>query len=880
MISSATDAYKAIKSDSVEESAAYGESAAWKAGGVAAGAAAGAALGSIIPGLGTAVGALVGAGVGGIAGWIKGNKIKEEYQDNVEEMQKELEKAQKVFEATGLSIEDVKFKNRALTQAMNDSEVSAEEFALMFQEDCAAVMKEAFGDVKLSLAEIKDLAGKITFGDMKEGLEGFNMAASNTESAFATLKNSVSDIKKQNWRVGLGIKLSETDLDNYKQSIDSFMESAKSYIENSHYEASVAVNLILGNENTQIDVLNDSYYKSLEEQINNLNQQLKTVLDDALQDGVISTEKIRLPDGTLQLSEAEEIKNLQSQIIHITDKISTAQSEAEFQSLGIKYSGAELDAESFASMQEELKANVESMVETYDNALTVTLANLNMQLDDGAISQETYDALVKEATEGYQAQISELNARVEKFNLDSISSAWETELDGILPNMEGDLSERLSEAMRNAIAIDPDVEGWTQEDVRKWFGMENIDASVFEDIFVMLKQTALATPEGIKEEIVQNFKDQIPTVEEIKEAIDWDNMTSGDWKQLMESVKGPTDGESYCLPNEDDKKQLKEQFGESFDNIKQLYAEALHDALESNADNETLNTFMEQYMSGKGADVSELSFDDTGAAVIKGVGSAIMNADMTEITSAVDTLKENTDGYVNTAFEAGVSTTMPVNVTAQYNLLNPNAKISVSGGGSGTTTITTSISSYAAASQENAGTNAAGGFVTGKQLSWLAEEGYGEFVIPTNPSRRTRALELYEQAGNMLGVGAHAAGGFVGGSRDVFPSEKYAVRGENEGNEITFYGYDENTEKNGSNSEMPYYDSGSFSMPDTAGNGIPIQIDVNMSPEINIQASEGGNAESIADAVMGRILGIADEIGGEMASRLMDVFSNMPLAGV
>ena len=81
LISSALDAYKAIKSDDADEKKAYGESAAWKAGGVAAGAAAGAAIGSIIPGLGTAVGALIGAGVGGIAGWIKGNKVKEEYQD-------------------------------------------------------------------------------------------------------------------------------------------------------------------------------------------------------------------------------------------------------------------------------------------------------------------------------------------------------------------------------------------------------------------------------------------------------------------------------------------------------------------------------------------------------------------------------------------------------------------------------------------------------------------------------------------------------------------------------------------------------------------------------------------------------------------------------
>lgn len=186
LVSSAMDLYKSIKSDNKDEKAAYGGSAAWKAGGVAAGAAAGAALGSVIPGLGTAVGALIGAGVGGIAGWIKGNKVKEEYQDNVEEMQKEAEKAQKIFQATGLSIEDVRFQNKALQDAMNDSEVSAEQFSAMFQEECENVAKNAFGKIKLSLEEVKSIASDITFGDMTDGLNTFTTATTNGSAGLRT----------------------------------------------------------------------------------------------------------------------------------------------------------------------------------------------------------------------------------------------------------------------------------------------------------------------------------------------------------------------------------------------------------------------------------------------------------------------------------------------------------------------------------------------------------------------------------------------------------------------------------------------------------------------------------------------------------------------
>ena len=157
LISGATDAYKAYKSDNAEEKQAYGASAALKFGGVAGGAAIGTL---ILPGIGTAI----GAGIGGIAGWLGGNKMKEGYQ----EVQEEAEKAQKAFEATGLAIEDITFKNGALAQALEDSEVSASQFAMMYKEACEDVAKGAFGNISLSLAEVKKLAGEIGRASCRE----------------------------------------------------------------------------------------------------------------------------------------------------------------------------------------------------------------------------------------------------------------------------------------------------------------------------------------------------------------------------------------------------------------------------------------------------------------------------------------------------------------------------------------------------------------------------------------------------------------------------------------------------------------------------------------------------------------------------------------
>ena len=433
LISSALDAYKAIKSDNKEESKAYGESAAWKAGGVVTGAVTGAAIGSFIPGIGTAVGALVGAGVGGITGWIKGNKIKEEYQEeyqkNVEEMQKEAQKAQKVFEATGFAIEDVTFKNKALVQAMNDSEVSASQFALMFQEECANVAKKAFGDISLSLAEVKKVASEITFGNMAEGLNMFAQVTSDAEAALNSLELSVSDLKKENWKVGLNMELSETDKDSYKGAIENFLNASQTFIDDNHYQATVALKLLTGEEADTSSL--DSYYEGVKNRVNDLSAELTDTMNAALEDGII------IPD------EAKALEELQSQIAEITGKIAKAKTDAEFQALQIKHKGAALDADSFSAVQVEAQEQKSAGEKQYYNALVETITNLNLQYTYGTITDAEYQDKYEQAMAGYQANIEELDVNVRTFNLDSIATAFEEQLSDFMPEMEGSFVRKI-----------------------------------------------------------------------------------------------------------------------------------------------------------------------------------------------------------------------------------------------------------------------------------------------------------------------------------------------------------------------------------------------------------------------------------------------------
>lgn len=866
LISAGIDTYKAIKSDNKAEKSAYGESAAWKAGGVAAGAAAGAAIGSIIPGLGTAVGALVGAGVGGIAGWIKGNKVKEEYQDNVEEMEKQAERAKRVYEVTGLSIDKVHFANDDLNEAMKDTNLTAEELANYINEDMAKVAQEAFGDITLSLTEIKDLAQEITFGKSIESVTEFSKATDTVSSDLASLKSTISDLKKQNRKASLGMELNETERDDYKKAIDNFAESASQYIEDNHYQATVALKLINGDGADTTGL--DNMYSGMKTQIDDLTAQLSDKVTIALQDGVI------------QLDEQDEILNLQQQIQDITSKLSSAQEEASLDVLKIKYgSGAGLTYDSFTQMQEELKAQVQSWSENYDSALEITLTNLKLQLSEGAISQEDYDAAVQEATQNYTAQMNEMNVRVQSFNLDTIAEAWDTQLNGILPDLEGSLSEKLQTAMNAALLEKPDVSAWTQEDVMKWFDLDGIDTSAFENIYAELKATAEQAPQGVKDEIIQNYKDSIPTAEEIKEAIDWDSLTNEDWSELMESITGPIEGESIGLNSEDMKKKMSDYYGEYFESVKTSYSEALHNALDEANSEDTLNSFMEQYMPDVSnidfigpysqaiydqlstLDLSKADMEALKTSLSDGVATAIEGADMDKVNAALDIVKGNVETSASTKFGAGYNVTMPLTVTFDYSVSNPT------------------MPSYMFPSSSFNITpkkHAAGGYVSGgPQLSWLAEEGWGEFIIPTNPSRRADALDLYQKAGAALGVQEHAEGGYVAGSNSGSKLTDYnlfseAIKNAPIGN---YEATGDNTEDN-----PTVYEPVSVQPEQSGGNSVSVPVNVSVSPQFVIEGSGGKSEDDIMAIIRKNMKAMADELGGEIADRLEKVFSNMPTA--
>lgn len=431
--------YKAYKAGNTTEAEAKRASG----GDALLGVMAGAGLGTMFGG---PLGALIGAGVGGAAGILIGAARAKSIRKEAAEAKYETEEMQKV---------------------MADTNATAEEMAQTMDKAVWDNLKDHFGDIELSMSEIKRIAEQITMGDAAAGMDQFKTATQQAEASLSSLQNASETVNHWMWKAGLGVKFSEDEQESIKKAFDDYISSAKSYVENKHYEFTAAVRLLVDVESEAgKDVLRsgDSYYSQIQEKLNDLGAEL---------DGKV---KIALQDGIITLDEEKEVTNLQNQIAEITNRLANAEADAKLETIKIKFGGeGNITLESFQNLQSQLQTTLEEQISNYDTALTASITSLNLQLDDGAISKDEYDAQLQALMDGYEAKVDGMKVKATNLQLDILGSSYQDILG------EDSLSD-LQHALQDAIDTGIDPIQWSDEKVAHLLGVDQLGAETAETL--------------------------------------------------------------------------------------------------------------------------------------------------------------------------------------------------------------------------------------------------------------------------------------------------------------------------------------------------------------------------------------------------------------
>lgn len=433
LIKGGMDLYKGYTTDDEVEAKASKTSGYAAISGVASGAVLGATIGSIIPGLGTLVGGLIGAGIGGIGGWLLGD-----YE------------ADKI-RATDDAVNDV-------TAAVQDLETEEEKLEaknkLVWQN-----MRDHFGDIKLSMTEIKRLTDQIVWGDDMGKYDTFASATQTAAANLQSLNAAGQQTDRWMWKAGLGVTFNEDEIASIEESFDQYISSAQSYVENKHYEFTAAVGLLVDveSENGQsIIASGNALYSMYQKKLEEAGQELGDLLTQSIADGFINAE------------EQKAITAAQQKIASITQRIAEAETSAELELIDLKFGNGKLDPDSFGNFMSQIQTTLEERMTANDEAFTVAVSALQLELREGAISREEYEQQLNALTEGYTATVESVKAEILNVELDIIGEAYAE---------DGVTKDKLSKALQDSLAQGIDPITWTTEQARQFLGIDSLSES-------------------------------------------------------------------------------------------------------------------------------------------------------------------------------------------------------------------------------------------------------------------------------------------------------------------------------------------------------------------------------------------------------------------
>lgn len=667
------------------------------------GAKAGTAIGALFGGVGAIPGALIGAGLGTVAGWFAGDKIAN-------------------------NIEAAKFESQEMKDAIKDSEISAEELAQTFEKAKWENAKEHFGDIKLSMSEITRLADQIVWGEDLGNFEKFSVATQAAEANLKSLKAATEETNRWMWKASLGVEFNDDEKESIVASFDEYINSAMSFVENKHYEFTAAVGVLVDLESDggkSIMESSNAFYASLKEQVEGLGTKLSETVNIALEDGVIT------------LDEQAEITNLQEQIASITSKIANAEQKAELDLIKLKFGNGNLDIDSFDSFMEQIQSTIDERMEANDKAFIASVSSLNLQLEEGAISQEQYDQQLQTIMDGYKSTVEGLRADIKNVELQIVGEAYAQELGNDAVN---DLNNALQYAIDNG--IDPieipsdklaellNVGSLPEETASNIAEMLSGTLSHLEllevDGSLMLRIGEVQTDGEVTDKVQSAVEGTVPDVVDSTTNVNVTGNTSC-------SLAGNPEGE-----------------------VKSLVPDVV-------SKSQTVNiTTTPRYMPLAGATA---------------LGTKFGLPEITEHTVEVDTYGSQTikNKLRVTPATFGLPNylnhTIKVNVTAVLGTVTDNTGLGVfknitspengSGYRGGIFGGPSAMDAFA-----RGGSTDNGGIVGGSTRFIRVNEESPEMIIPLSSQRRERALKLWTKTGDLLGVPGFFRGGRSDGSRD------------------------------------------------------------------------------------------------------------------
>lgn len=350
-----------------------------------------------------------------------------------------------------------------------------------------------FGDIALSLSDLQETAAHIVQSKDLEAIRESVLAMDEVEGIADDIQDTTDALNKMNWKISMGMELSETEKEDYRSQIESYIASTQEYLTQKQYAVNIAVGVLTDDDlegNNIVRQINQ-FYGEKQNELQQIGTDLRDVITEAF------------TDGLLDIDEVKEITELQRQMAEIQNALAESETNARFELLKSKYSGEVLDADSYINLQAELAAITAEESENFEQAYIEAVQSEDLMLKEGKITQAEYDRAVKVLNREKLDKIGKLQNQAADFQNQTIMEQYADEIGGI--DLDGKIREQTGISLENIKATGNAVLNWDAD-------------SIYEMMDLGLDKSTTAALSELWETRADQFEQQQETVRKYQEA--------------------------------------------------------------------------------------------------------------------------------------------------------------------------------------------------------------------------------------------------------------------------------------------------------------------------------------------------------------------------
>ena len=232
------------------------------------------------------------------------------------------------------------------------------------------------------------------------------------------MNEALENIKKADWKVSIGMELTEDELSSYKTEIDNYVKNAQEYVQQTGY--AVALTLGIDDENSDISAIEskvNAFYQNSYTEMEALGKELSKAVNDAFSDGVLDPEEIA------------NISEIQQKMADLKAQLATGEFEAQLSLLGTKY-GGELTPESMEELIGEINNQEDTARKAYEEQYVKKIGALETARTNGEITDNEYNQAAGEYKNEYLNNVNALETRSGEFVYNTIYEQYGGDLEG------------------------------------------------------------------------------------------------------------------------------------------------------------------------------------------------------------------------------------------------------------------------------------------------------------------------------------------------------------------------------------------------------------------------------------------------------------------